>query len=65
MIFYTIIYYHYAEYTDDLQLDDLQVAGYEGLPFARLVLRVFISPELQRCSGVAVAVSFALRPPLN
>jgi hypothetical protein len=46
LIFYAIIYYHYAEYTDDLQLDDLQVAGYEGLPFARLVLRVFISPEL-------------------
>jgi hypothetical protein len=27
LIFYTIIYYHYAEYTDELQLDDLQVAG--------------------------------------
>jgi hypothetical protein len=46
LIFYTIIYHHYAEYTDELQLEELQVAGYEGLPFARLVLRVFISPEL-------------------
>jgi hypothetical protein len=27
LIFYTIIYNHYAEYTDELQLDDLQVAG--------------------------------------
>jgi hypothetical protein len=27
LTFYTIIYYHYAEYTDELQLDDLQVAG--------------------------------------
>jgi hypothetical protein len=27
LIFYAIIYYHYAEYTDELQLDDLQVAG--------------------------------------
>jgi hypothetical protein len=27
LIFYTIIYYHYAEYTDELQLDDLPVAG--------------------------------------
>jgi hypothetical protein len=27
LIFYAIIYYHYAEYTDELQFDDLQVAG--------------------------------------
>jgi hypothetical protein len=27
LIFYTIIYCHYAEHTDELQLDDLQVAG--------------------------------------
>jgi hypothetical protein len=27
LIFYTVIYCHYAEYTDELQLDDLQVAG--------------------------------------
>jgi hypothetical protein len=27
LIFYAIIYCHYAEYTDELQLDDLQVAG--------------------------------------
>jgi hypothetical protein len=27
LIFYTIIYYRYAEYTDELQLDDLPVAG--------------------------------------
>jgi hypothetical protein len=27
LIFYPIIYYRYAEYTDELQLDDLQVAG--------------------------------------
>jgi hypothetical protein len=27
LIFYTIIYYHYVEYTDELQLGDLQVAG--------------------------------------
>jgi hypothetical protein len=27
LIFYAIIYYHYVEYTDELQLDDLQVAG--------------------------------------
>jgi hypothetical protein len=25
--FYAIIYFHYAEYTDELQLDELQVAG--------------------------------------
>jgi hypothetical protein len=27
LFFYAIIYYHYAEYTDELQLDDMQVAG--------------------------------------
>jgi hypothetical protein len=27
LIFYPIIYYRYAEYTDELQLDDLPVAG--------------------------------------
>jgi hypothetical protein len=27
LIFYAIIHYHYAEYTDELQLDDLQIAG--------------------------------------
>jgi hypothetical protein len=27
LIFYAIIYYHYAEYTHELQLDDLQVGG--------------------------------------
>jgi hypothetical protein len=27
LIFCTVIYCHYAEYTDELQLDDLQVAG--------------------------------------
>jgi hypothetical protein len=27
IVFYAIIYCHYAEYTDELQLDDLQVAG--------------------------------------
>jgi hypothetical protein len=27
LIFYTIIYYRYTEHTDELQLDDLQVAG--------------------------------------
>jgi hypothetical protein len=27
LIFYAIIYFHYVEYTDELQLDDSQVAG--------------------------------------
>jgi hypothetical protein len=27
LFFYAIIYFHYAEYTDELQLDDLPVAG--------------------------------------
>jgi hypothetical protein len=27
LIFYTVIYCHYAEHTDELQLDDLPVAG--------------------------------------
>jgi hypothetical protein len=27
LIFYTVIYCHYAEHTDELQLDDLQVVA--------------------------------------
>jgi hypothetical protein len=27
LFFYAIIYFRYAEYTDELQLDDLPVAG--------------------------------------
>jgi hypothetical protein len=58
LIWCTIIYYHYAEHTDQLQLDGLQVAAYEDLPFARLVLCVFISPELYRCSGRCFSIFF-------
>jgi hypothetical protein len=54
LIFYTIIYYRYTEHTDELQLDDLQVAGWD-LPFAGFVLRVFISKCAEQPSYVHVS----------
>jgi hypothetical protein len=58
LIFYTNIYCRYTEHTNELQLDDLKVAGW-SIPFARLALRV--SSSLSVVCWVKVKVKVTLR----